>query len=359
VKTILVTAKDIRHQGGYYEFVSMLLNRQSDQGNLDYFRVGRLVDSSSVLGKVFSIPNDQLRLMWRLHSGDYSCILFNTSMDQSAFIRDALLIMSATSSGPLRIVVQVHGWQDPFVETIPKRRLLRSLFARSFLRAYYIVVLSSRFRDQLVEMGVEASRIRVGKSMFDGKIFERREPDRKGRPKQLLFLSRLAKEKGVHELLVAFARIHVRYPDVRLVIAGDGPERERLRERATELGVADSVRFPGYVRGKHKADLLLESDIFLLPTVYGEGMPIAMLEGMAAGMPVIVTRAGAMGELLADADHGALLDSNSSEDIERAVADLLGDPERVREIAVRNRSMAWSQFEADLVSRRIVGLCRE
>ena len=359
MKKILVLAKDIRHQGGYYEFVSMLLDRQGREADLEYFRVGRPVGSTTALGRIYSIPYDQARLASRLLSDHYRCLLFNTSMDESAFIRDSLLIMLATTLSKRRIVVQVHGWQKEFAKSIAERRPLRLLFDKSFCRADCIIVLSNRFRDQLIEMGVEDWRIRVGTSMFDGRLLERRDGVSGDAPRTLLYLSRLAKEKGVHEVLEAFAAISQRHPQTRLVVAGDGPERDALLAKAAALGIAERVTFPGYVRGRDKARLLEEADVFLLPTVYGEGLPISMLEAMAAGLAVVVTRAGAIGEWLTDTENGVLLDTNAPEEIAQAVDSLLAEPQRLREIGERNRTLAWSRFEADHVSRAVVALCEE
>jgi glycosyltransferase involved in cell wall biosynthesis len=357
VPQILVLAKDIRQQGGYYEFVSLLLNRQQDEGALEYFRIGRPVGDDSVLGMIWSIPFDQCRLATRLLRKSYDCLLFNTSMNITAFIRDTLLIMMATLFTKNRIVIQVHGWQESFARSIGAKWPLRALFAASFRKADCIIVLASRFKEQLTSLGVAAQVIRVGSTMFDGKLFTNSRRSDTG-PPRLLFLSRLTREKGAFETLDALRMVRERHPDVELVMAGDGPDREALQAHARTLGLASVVRFPGFVRGDAKAELLMSSDIFLLPTRYGEGLPISILEALAAGMVVIATRAGGIGEILVDGKHGVLLRSNEPSEICAAVNGLLADPEGLRRIGLNNKSFAWSRFEAGSVSKEIVRLCR-
>src|SRR5690606_4337786 len=109
-------------------------------------------------------------------------------------------------------------------------------------------------------------------------------------PPTILFLGRLAEKKGVHLLLPAFAALRATHPDARLVIAGDGPWRERLERQArTGLGLGEhAVRFAGYVTGDAKRALLAEAHVYVLPSITtadgdAEGLPVSLLEGLAAG----------------------------------------------------------------------------
>ncbi len=123
-------------------------------------------------------------------------------------------------------------------------------------------------------------------------------PDRVPRKAQarlrLLFVGRLAPQKGLDILLSALARMA---PALRekfeLYLVGDGPERERLTDLAARHGLADSIHFTGEVQQDRVQDLLLQSDIFVLPSRY-EGMSNAALEAMAAGLPVLLTRCGGL-----------------------------------------------------------------
>lgn len=353
---ILVLAKDIRHEGGYYEFVSLLLDREP--GSLEYFRVGRPLRDSTLRGKLLSVPLDQIRLARHLHRRQNRCVLVNTSMDASAFVRDALLVMLVTLVFRRRVVVQVHGWQDPFVNKIRTHRLLHPLFHKFLGKADCTIILAARFKPQLLALGIDERRIRIGSSMFDGKLLARADKITPRKPQQLLFLSRLTPEKGAHRVLEAFAAFRQRFAGSELVIAGDGPEREALAAAVRALGLEACVHLPGYVRGTVKANLLAESSVFVLPTTYGEGMPIAMLEAMAAGMPVVVTGAGAMGELLVDGVHGAMLRTGEPHEIHLALERLFAYPDELRRMGERNRRLA-ARFEAGVVSKAIVELCRE
>src|SRR5438309_1207009 len=100
----------------------------------------------------------------------------------------------------------------------------------------------------------------------------------------LLFLSRIDKKKGAYETVDAYRMLKKRYPELSLVIAGDGVELPRLRQYVDSHRI-DGVSFLGKVSGKAKHDTFELANIYVLPTTYREGMPIAVLEAMAHGLP--------------------------------------------------------------------------
>jgi glycosyltransferase involved in cell wall biosynthesis len=106
----------------------------------------------------------------------------------------------------------------------------------------------------------------------------------------VLFLSRLHPVKRVEHLLDAWPAVRVRHPTTRLVVAGDGDEQyvRTLHTRVQELGIADSVEFIGFASGERKAKLLASAALFVLPSQH-ENFGVALLEALAAGIPVVIT----------------------------------------------------------------------
>lgn len=100
--------------------------------------------------------------------------------------------------------------------------------------------------------------------------------------KTILYIGRLEKRKGLKYLIQAFHIVKHLRPEFRLVIAGDGPEREKLEAQVKELGLSD-VEFLGYIEEHRKLELLHEADIFCSPALYGESFGIVLLEAMASG----------------------------------------------------------------------------
>ena len=119
-------------------------------------------------------------------------------------------------------------------------------------------------------------------------------PGERDGPLNVLFLSRIRADKGVYEALEAVRLAQRRGLDLRVSVAGDGPDLPRAARWVNERGVAH-VRFLGDVRGEEKRRLMAASDIYLFPTSHGEGMPATLLEAMAYGMGVVTCLRGRCG----------------------------------------------------------------
>ncbi|HUB93293.1 MAG TPA: glycosyltransferase family 4 protein [Verrucomicrobiae bacterium] len=102
----------------------------------------------------------------------------------------------------------------------------------------------------------------------------------------VLYVGRLENRKGVRYLLQAFAALQAREPHIRLVIAGDGSDREKLEQEARELNIQD-IQFLGYVDDSTKVQLLHEADLFCSPAIFGESFGVVLLEAMAAGLVTV------------------------------------------------------------------------
>lgn len=155
----------------------------------------------------------------------------------------------------------------------------------------------------------------------------------------VLTVGRLTHMKAQWQLVDAVPDLVARFPDLAVVLLGDGPLHDDLAARSAGLGVAHAVRFAG-----HRPDarlLLAAADVFVLPSRY-EGMPLAALEAMEAGLPVVATRVTGTEEVVQDGATGALVPFGRPAELGAAVAALLADPElrRRQGVAGRRRYLA-------------------
>ena len=143
---------------------------------------------------------------------------------------------------------------------------------------------------------------------------------------ELLFLAWLHAEKGIFELLEALAALRSRAPELAfyLTMAGDGHAAEEARAAVHALGLKDVVRFAGWVEGEEKRALLSRASVFVLPSWY-EGFPNALVEAMSAGLAVVVTPVGVIGDVIEDGRNGLLVPPRDvaalSSALERVVRD--------------------------------------
>lgn len=153
------------------------------------------------------------------------------------------------------------------------------------------------------------------------------EPERyadTGKPdgKRLLFVGRLAAVKGVAVLLDALLHLKDTHPDVALTLIGDGPERAALETKCKELGLEQQVTFLGYQNQSAVAAALADHDIFVLPS-FAEGVPVVLMEAMAAGRPVVTTRIAGVPELVEDGVSGILVPPGNQDALGTALETLL------------------------------------
>ena len=146
--------------------------------------------------------------------------------------------------------------------------------------------------------------------------------------KVVMTFGRLAAEeryKGFDEILDVLPRLVRKIPDLVYVIAGTGPDHERLEGRSELMGLADHVRFTGYVAEVEKADLYRLADVFALPS-RGEGFGFVLLEAMACGIPVIASTLDGGREAVRDGQLGRLVDPDDQEALVSAILEALDAP---------------------------------
>jgi glycosyltransferase involved in cell wall biosynthesis len=228
----------------------------------------------------------------------------------------------ARASGVPAIVQTQHL---PYLVAHPRKR---RAFHCSIEPVDRIIAVSEGLRRTYIRVGVPPGRI---VTVPNGVAPAAEPPDRAAARRVLgldddqpvvLTVARLTHMKGQHVLLDAVPGLAARFPGLAVVLIGDGPLRERLTAQAAALGVGSAVRFLG-----HRADarrLLPAADIFALPSRH-EGMPLAALEAMATGLPVVATRVIGTDEVVEDGVTGLLVRPADPVMLEAALAALLAD----------------------------------
>ena len=156
-------------------------------------------------------------------------------------------------------------------------------------------------------------------------------------------LGRLVPNKGFEDLIEALALCRDRGNTVRCLVAGDGPLRGDLEALAARREVQSEVEFVGPVPPDRVDDFLARLDVLVMPSL-SEGMPMAVLQAMASGLPVVGTAVGGTAELVRPGTSGLLVPPGDSAALADALAELAGDPERRRRMGEAGRAIVESQF---------------
>lgn len=201
-------------------------------------------------------------------------------------------------------------------------------------------------------------RVHVVPLGVDLTLFSPDERDRDDdEPIRILNVAGMSPRKGQAVLLRAFARLRSAGRHVGLTVAGDGDERSSLEAEARRLGVADHVEFLGAVGHDQVAEQLRRCDIFCLPS-FAEGLPMVLMEAMAAGKPVVSTAIAGTPELIENGVSGLLVPPAHVDALAQALDRLVSDPALRRQLARQGRNRVEQQrdlFRQTEVLRGVLG----
>ena len=227
-------------------------------------------------------------------------------------------------------------------------RVLDLLRAWPLLRAAHIIVPSEYVRGLVRRWGIRDDRVSViyNASTADvtarapHRVNESELPSWGG--KTLITIGRLIPLKGIDRIIEVLPMLDV----VRLVIVGDGPQREELAELANRLGVMQRVVFVGAVASERVQPLLRQADAFVLNSET-EGFPHVVLEAMAAGVPVVATKTGGTQEVVRDGHTGLLVPVGDQKGLIGAIVAILGDRDASKDLVDRARQELTARFSQD------------
>jgi len=249
--------------------------------------------------------------------------------------------------GQLRFWPLVRSWDRPTVSFV--RRTIQA-------RTDMLVALSCELEEELLAAGFAADRITRIPNGIDVSRFRPRSPapfSAQETGPTLLFVGRLHAQKNLPVLLRAAAELSSRWPNLRVVLVGDGPERGRLEGLTNDLGLERRVRFAGEV--PDVLPFLHAADLFVHPS-RAEGMPGALLEAMACGLPCVATRIGGTVDIITDGEDGILIPPGDDRLLAGAIGRLLGDLGLARRLGRQARATVEARFAMDGVARQYAAL---
>ena len=338
MNTVMLLGPSLQAVSGVSTHLNQLFHsRLSLEFHLLHFQVGSQGRNESSRQKLMRVVSSPFQFFWSLIEGKPQIVHVNTTMDTKGYWRDLVYLLIARSLRK-KIVYQVHGGALP-QDFFENNRFLRNLL-RQVLRSADVVVLLSQeslraYRGFSPDLKLEV----IPNAIEPGTDPEwKQRPSLHEKPLNLAYVGRLAESKGIFEIIEALGILQERKKNMRLIIAGNGPDEARLRIRVEILGLQSSVSFMGVVHGAEKDRVWHEADLFVFPT-YHEALPYALLESMAARTPALVSRVGAIPDVMEDGVHGlfvpsrnplALAEAIERLDKDRAMIHRMGESSRQR-----------------------------
>ncbi len=259
-----------------------------------------------------------------------------------------IMAVTAALMARKRVIVGEHIALSEVIQSDQGKRMLclpTDLLIKMFYKfAHRIIAVSEGIRANLAEgFAIPARKIEVLHNPIDleplmglASVPVQHAFFRDGVP-VILSTGRLVQQKGFDILLRAFRDVTSKM-DARLIILGEGPERDRLSRLANDLAIADKVSFPGFQNNPY--NFMSSSDIFVLSSRY-EGLPMVILEAMACGTPVVSTDCNyGPAEILKHGDCGVLVATEDSTALSSAIQALLGDQARRSKLSALGKERA-------------------
>ncbi|MFA9416668.1 glycosyltransferase family 4 protein [Natrinema sp. HArc-T2] len=262
-----------------------------------------------------------------------------------SFYRSSLYVLCARYIWRRPVVLHIHGSSfDDFVAT--DSSAVAKLQSLVFDASDRIIVLSEYWKDVVATRADEDS-ITVLPNAVDPDNYQ---PTFDHDVPHLVFISNLIERKGVSELIAAIDELNrTTEIEFRVSIAGKGPLADQVVDFADQY---DDVTYHGYVSEAKKQSLLENGSIYVLPT-YAEGLPIAMLEGMAGGNAIVSTTVGSIPEVIGE-DNGVLVPPGDVDELREGLRELLMSPDRVDRMGRVNyetiqEEYSWEEVTEDLL----------
>ena len=277
--------------------------------------------------------------------------------------------MAALLAGPGRRPVVVHTFHGHVLRGYFGRvgtllfRAIETMLARTTDR---LVAVSPEVRDELVALRVAPERkfsvVRLGIELeprvrFDGDAAEVRRRHGIGADKFVVgWFGRMTAVKRTEDLLTMLAGVRERGVDALLLLVGDGDDRERLEQRAHDLGLARSCLFVGYQ--EDVAPWYAICDAVVL-TSASEGTPVTIIEALAAGRPVVATRVGGVPDVVEEGETGFLVRPRDTHALAERLEILARDPERRAAMGAAGRARVLERYAVDRLVDDVDALYRE
>ena len=304
-------------------------------------------------------------LIWWLfnHAADYDIVHLHTLFSPTILICEWICRLRG-----IPYIITLHGMLEPWAlsHKAAKKKLYFKLFEkRALQKARVVHALTNSEADSVRRLGVKTEIMIVPNGIEKGsfqvlpdtQILFDRFPEIKGKT-ILLFLGRLNPKKGLDLLASAYALVRQRFPQTHLVLAGPDSDGflPKVKEYFNKSGCLDFVTFTGMLTGPMKLAALHSASVYVAPS-YSEGFSVSILEGMASGLPCVITTGCNFPEA-ADAMTAYVVEADTIK-IADAINECLGDISKAKQMGSRARQFIFKRYTWEKVSHEFIEIYKK
>lgn len=314
-------------------------------GDVEYYQAYKAIRGTNKVFRLLYSTLDLVKFSFFILLNSPKKVVFNLSLRKGFFAR--YFYMRVAKMFGKRIVVFIHGWDENSEHMLTKPRgkwIMQNSDG--------MIVLAQHFKNKLVKYGFKNS-ILLTTTKVDDALVEGFDAatGRDYSKKNILFLARIEKAKGVYEVVDAYALLKPRYKDLTLTFVGDGSELPALKKYVEEKGLQD-VRFTGRINGNALANEYKTANFFFFPS-HSEGMPAVVLESMAFGLPVFTRKVGGLVDFFENGKMGYISNSLDPKDFAEAMVPYLNDQDLTRKVSLYNAKYAKEHFMGSSVAQQL------
>lgn len=342
--------------GGISSLIKTLLPALNKKVDLLYFPTVKrriLKESGRISLRNFALALSQyVRFLPALYSFRPHIIHIHTSQG-IAWLKDSLFVLMAKAS-KCNVILHMHGGN--FVKIYNRNNYLFKRYTYTAISLADAVIEVSAKRKRSLAKIIPMKRIIAFRNCIDVDVFFPCFSNRSANGIEALFLGVVGASKGIFDLLDAFVRLRSNDCSLKIWIAGS-EEREgdfaKVRSRLQEFALEDKCRLVGMVRGKSKLEWLKKASLLVLPS-YQEALPMAILEAMAAGLPIVATAVGGIPEVVKDGYNGFLVNPGDVKALAERLYVLATDPHLCKVMGQRSRKIAERELDVKPYVEKLV-----
>ena len=354
---ILMTLPFPGIKGPLNEHIPLLIEERENNGvEIEKFYYGKRKENVFFLLRIFHITGSLIGFLRIILFGKVQIVQLNTSFDKRALLRDVLFVFIARLTGK-KVFVKMHG---SFYDLLDTKNIFWIIYIRLlFVLSNYIGVLSIRERDEFSAAFKQfRSKFLVMKNPIDVE-FLRTSPEVISwgkKPLHILYASRIMREKGIFDLINVIPEV-LKKVDAHFIFAGSGKdevEAQLLIERLN-LSNPNCITWLGNVPSHKMKDIFRSVDLFVFPTYFPEGMPMALVNAMALGLPIITTRVRFAYDYFKEPNNCFFIKQNNPEQLTDKIIYLLDHP-KLRDKMHRNNKGLDAEFDKKIVAQEYLKL---
>lgn len=338
---VLITAPSLdvnKNVSGISAVVNTIIDNNKEN-NYVHHLAGREDGSTGILQRIVSVGKSYWTLVNVLRKKDINLIHLNLPLNPSSIYREYISFHIAKIFRK-KIMLHLHGGK--YLLQRPSGWLLKEMISHMYKQSESVVCLSM-IEKEIIEKAYELNKVDVLENTVDDVYMHLDNQSSVNKDLTVLFMGRLHESKGIHVILASIKTLLEKgHRNIQFVFCGMGPLLNEVLQM--EKVYPEQVSYLGIVCGKLKTAIIARAQIFILPSLYGEGLPMSLLEAMAAGLVPIVTNDGSMSQVVTHNETGFIIQKNNAPALTSQIELLMADPDNRKRIATNTKAYAANKF---------------